>query len=876
MFDFWQKKRREDDIERELRAHLELESEEQQEAGVSPQEAHYRAQRSLGNSTLIKESVREVWTWNWLETIWQDLRYAIRSLRSSPVFALIAISSLGLGIGANTAIFSFVNALLLKTLPVPEPTRLVQISEYENGAEINSVFSLPFMQALSKDNVVFDGVAARYPVHVNLTSEGSGIPLSGEVVTGDYFRTLRVRPALGRLLTEDDVTAGASNPVCVISYSTWQERFSGDANIVGRKLFLNAHPYSVIGVTEKGLFGPQMQARIDVQIPVSLMGDFMGGFFTSEAGQAMWKSPGFFWLQPLARLKTGVSMLQAQAAIQSVAHAAKPKSEKSTFRLSDGSQGANYDSKYSKPVTVLMAVVALVLLIACANLAGLLLARASSRAREFAVRLSLGASRLRLVRQLMVESLVIAGCGNAMGLLLAFWIIDTLLAYLNAGKSADNLLHAAPEPLVIVFSISLSFVTALLFGLVPSWQSARPNIIPELKGSSSSSNLSGLALRKFLIVFQIALSVVILFGAVLLTRTLSKLQTIDLGFDATRILTLSVDPAMNGHRPAESDRIFDEILDRLRADQSIRAASLAVVSPLSGGMITLGVDVPGHLQGSSDRQANFNMVTPDYFTTLSQTLLAGRDFNRQDSKKAPQVAIVNESFGAHYMPGQNPIGRHFKVEGSDREIVAIVKNARYQTLREQLGPLVYLPVAQTRSSGFTLLVKTGLPRQAAIAEIEHIIRSVDSKLPIYNVQELQEQIDQTISAERVLSFLSALFSALATVLCSLGIYGLIAYAVSRRTREIGIRFAIGAQKTDVARLFLRQSIWLVLLGVAIGIPLGIAATQAMKSLLFGVTPTDASTLTWTVAIFLITGLLASLLPVLKAARIEPLEALRYE
>jgi predicted permease len=875
MFGFWGKKRREDDIERELRAHLELESEEQLEAGLSPQDALCHARQTLGNSTRIKESVREVWTWNWLETLLQDLRYAFRSLRASPVFALVAISSLGLGIGANTAIFSFVNSLLLKRLPVPEPTRLVRIAGYANGMETNSAFSLPFIQALNKDNDIFDGVGGRYPVRVNVAADGFGLPLSGEVVTGDYFRTLRVKPALGRLLNEDDVSAGAGNPVCVISYSTWQERFGGDPKIVGRKLPLNAHPYTVVGVTEKGFHGPQLQGRIDLQVPVSRMGDFMGGFFAG-GGEAMWKSSDFSWLEPLARLRPGINIIQAQTAIQPVAHAATPKSEKSEFRVSDGSQGASYDTEYSKPVTILMGVVALVLLIACANLAGLLLARANFRAKEFAVRLSLGASRGHLIRQLMVESLVIAGCGNVLGLLLAYWIVDTMLAFLNAGRPADSLLQAAPDPMVIAFSISLSLLTAFLFGLVPAWQSARPDLVPELKGSSASSNLSGLRMRKFLIVFQIALAVVMLFGAGLLTRTLSKLKTIDLGFDPARVLTLSVDPAMNGHRPAEADLILGEIVNRLRAAPGLRAAGLAVVSPLSGEAISLGLDVPGHVKKTSDRQTYFNMISPGYFEALNQTLLSGRDFDMRDAKKAPKVAIVDQLFVAQYMPGENPIGRHIKAAGGDTEIVGVVKNAHYLALREHPGPLIYLPAAQTQNSGYTLLVRTALQRRRAIAEIERIIRSVDSKLPIYGVQELQEQIDQGISSERVLSFLSTLFSALATLLCSLGIYGLLAYSVSRRRREIGVRFAIGAQKTDVARLFLRESALLVLLGVAAGIPLGIASTRAMKSLLFGVAATDVSTLAWTIAVFLATGLLASLLPVLKAACIDPLEALRYE
>jgi predicted permease len=885
---FWRRKERERDLERELRGHLDLETEERHGAGASSDEARYAARRAFGNISATKESVREIWGGSLFETIWQDLGYAIRSLRASPAFLAVAVSSLGLGIGANTAIFSFVNALLLKRLPVPEPTRLVEIAEYEGGKQINSVFSFPFIEELDKRNRAFDGILGRFPVRVNLTRDGGAEPLHGEVVTGNYFKTLRIRPALGRLLQEQDIEAGVGNPVCVISYSMWREHFGGDAGIVGRKLLLNTHPYTVIGVTQKGFYGSQLQSRIEMQLPLSRMGDFMGGFFASGPGGMMWKSAGFSWLEPLARLKPDVTLARAQAMIEPAAgsiraelavaeHGVHARGTETTFRLADGSQGANGGSPYAKPVIVLMGVVALVLLIACANLANLLLARANARAKEFAVRLSLGASRWRLIRQLMVETLVLAVGGGLAGIAISFWIVRTLLAYLNAGNGGDEGLHVAVDPSVICFSILLSLLTALLFGLVPAWQSARPDVIPELKGTPRDQAYAGpFAIRRFLIVFQIALSLMILFAAGLLTRTLSSLQTIDLGFDPARVITLKIDPAMNGYLPGETDHIFDEVLGRLRGRPGTEAASLAVVTPLEGAMISLSFDVPGRPPKKSDVQTNFNMISPDYFKTLNQALLAGRDFNDLDGRKAPRVAIVNQMFAAQYMPGRNPIGRHLRVGDADTEIVGLVKNARYQTLREEMWPLIYLPAKQTKSSGYTILVRTRLEARTAVADIQRTVHSVNSKLPIYQLGELQDEIDRGISSERVLSFLATLFGGLATLLCGMGIYGLIAYAVSRRTREIGVRFAIGAQKADVARLFLRESLMLVGAGILVGIPSAMAATRVLKSLLYGVAPGDPATLTLTIAIFIVAGLMASVLPVLRAARIDPLQALRYE
>jgi predicted permease len=819
-----------------------------------------------------------------------DIRVALRGLRRSPAFTAVAISSLALGIGANVAIFSFVDAILLKQLPVDQPQRLVHLVEYEGSKETNSAFSYPMVQKLAEGTRIFDGVLGRFPVRVNLMSSGAAEPLHGEVVTAEYFKTLGVRAALGRLITDDDIRAAAANPVCVISYSMWQQRFAGDPAIIGRKLILNSRGYRVIGVTEKNFYGSQFESPIDMQLPVSRMGDFMGGFFANGPGGSMWKSSGFTWLQVLARLQPGLTRAQAQSMVQPQAHQIEAElagpgqcrnntDTKTTMRLLDGSQGINWTrSQFAQPVTVLMMIVGLVLLIACVNLASLLLARANARQKEFAVRLSLGASRLRLIAQLMVESMVLSISGALLGLLVSTWLVHSLLTYLNAGAPMGGGIHVTVDSFVLCFCVGLSFATAVLFGLTPAWQSARADILPGLKQTGNSAAVSGerALLRKSLVIVQIALSLVILFAAGLLTRTLSKLETVDLGFEARHVITLSADPAMIGHPPAETNRLFDEMLSRIRAIPGVDAASVAVVTPLTGAYIELDVEVPGHVPKNNESAPGFNMVSPGYFATLHQRLLQGRDFSDHDSERAPRVVIVNQQFASQYWPGENPIGRRFKQDGRDVEVVGLVNTARFVDLRETPRPVVYVPYKQMNNSGYSLLVDTRGDTRRAIGGIRRAIRSVDPKIPIYDIRTLQSQIDHGISSERVLSFLSVLFSALATLLSGIGLYGLIAYAVSRRTREIGVRMAVGAQRSDVAGLFLRESALLLSAGVAIGLPLALAATRTLKTLLYGLQPTDVPTLVVTAAVLIIACLFATFLPVRRAARIEPLEALRYE
>jgi predicted permease len=882
---------RNQELDEEIQAHLRMAVQDLIESGKREAEAWALARREFGNIALVKETARAVWIRPFIDTLVQDLRYALRGMKRSPAFTFFAVGSLALGIGANTAIFSLVDTLLLKQLPVPNPERLVRFSDYFHGKLANTVFSYEFLNHLDRGNDVFDGLLGRFPVRASFTASDSAQPVTAELVTGDYFRTLGVAPAAGRLLTPQDIQSAAGNPVCVISYAAWQQHFGGDPKIVGRKVLLNSHPYTVVGVTRPGFYGTQLDTRADMQIPLSRAGDFMSFLSSSDGGMA-WDAPDFRWLEPLARLKPGLTIAQAQAALAPAAEAIETQLEhpnrklaaddKASFRLAAASQGTEYDERYQKPALVLMAIVGLVLLIACANLSGLLLARAASRAREFAIRLSLGASRARIVRQVFIETFAISILGAVFGLLVAAWMDNALVAYLNLGRSQGQQIAASMSVPVICFAMLISLCAALLSGLVPALQSSKPEILPELKGSSGIARGGSFQPRaastsnRFLIVFQVALSLVILFAAGLLIQSLSHLQALDLGFDPSHVISARIDPAMNGYSRADGDRIFSEIVTRLRAQPAIAAASFAVVIPLSGSMICFPIDVPGHIPSRSDLQADINTVSSGYFETLEQRFLSGRDFDERDTRNAPRVAIVNKQFAVQYFQGRDPVGRYIDVQDARTRIIGFVDNARYQTLRESLPPLVYLPAAQTESSGYTLLVRTRAAPRGVLRDIERTVRSVAPRLPLYDVHDLEINVQSGMSAERVLSFLSMLFSLLVTALCAMGIYGLISCSVARRTREIGIRIAVGAGKADVALLFLRDSGVLIGTGLLVGIPLALASGRLLQSMLFGVNSGDAVTLAIVLAFFIAAGLIATALPVRRAIRIEPVGALRYE
>jgi predicted permease len=829
----------------------------------------------MGNITLAREESREMWTFGQLEWIFQDVRHALRGLRRSPAFTAIAIASLALGIGANTAIFSFVNAILLKRLPVPEPERLVTFDEVYRGERAGVVWPLSTVDDLAKRASTFDGIFGWSSRPVSFSNGDTAQWVNGEMATGQYFRTLQVQPAIGRLFDEDDVRNAGGNPVCVLSYAFWQREFAGSSRVVGQTVFLNGQAYHVLGVAVRGFYGAVLQRRFDVAVPATRVGDFMPAFAGVD-----WLNR-LSWMSPMARLKPGFSRIQAEKETKRLA----PDWRNRQVSLGDGSQGFNpMRSSFGRPVLALMAVVALVLLVACANLANLLLARAQARAKEFAVRLSIGASRARLMRQLLVESVLLALGGGAAGVALSLWINSTLVAFMNTGRSASMAIHVVPDVRVLAFSLLLSFAAAILFGWAPAWQATRPDLLPGLQESGASGSPSRVLLRRSLVVIQIALSLVIVFGAGLLTRTLRTLATVDLGFQPDRVIALNVDPAAEGHSGVEGSVILDEILRRARDLPGVKTASLVSTPPNASLGLSMSVGVPGFVPkaGGSEVVVYFNFISPRYFETLGESLLRGRDFDERDNKNGPRVAIVNEKFARHYLSGRDPVGGKLIQGGSglELEIVGVVADARDQSVRKGPEETVYLPEKQSQTSGLTILARTAVrvgndPRRI-ISSLLGIVQNIDRRLPVYSVHTLDVDVEAGLSTERILGYLSTLFAALATLLAGIGLYGVLAYSIVRRTREIGIRIAVGAQRRDVAGLFARESLILLLAGLAIGAPVALVSAHALRSLLFGVGATDPLTLLISAAVLASAALLATSIPLWRAARVNPMIALRWE
>ena len=827
----------------------------------------------------------------------QDVRHALRLLRKSPGFSLIVIATLALGIGANTAIFSLLDQLLVRLLPVRDPKRLVLLSgpgpnmgTFESSSSVVEPFSHPMFVDFRDRNAVFSDVAARYPLRLDVADRGGTETSAGSLVSGTYFQTLGVGAALGRVLSpQDDATPGA-HPVVVISHGYWRRRFGGDPGIVGRSISVNGQPLTVVGVAAPGFHGSQIGRSDELFVPLMMKAQMT----------PTWNGLGdrrVMWLEVMARLKPGVDVEKAGAGMAVLyrqalegelkeipAHSAKFNKEfvEKKLVILPGGQGMPELQKQLKtPLVVLMGMVGLVVLIACANVANLLLARASARQREIAVRLAIGASRAHLVRQLVVESLVLSLLGALAGLPLAAATTGALLRTLPFEGVALTL-SSGLDRRVVAFALGLSVVTALLVGLVPALQSTRPNLVTALKEEGSALTGAGpLRFRKGLVVAQVALSALLLVGAGLFTRSLANLRAVDPGFRSQGLLTFSLDPRRSGYSADQTRALLARARERLQAVPGVRAVSMAVNPLMTESIWQSTVHVEGYVPGEEENMnPRVNGVGPGFFTTMGMPLVAGREIDERDGAGAPKAAVVNETFAKKYFKNGGAIGRHIGW-GRDKdlpiEIVGIVRDARIDRMKEEPQRFVFISYAQDDDvMGLVFYLRTDGDPASLASPVRAAVREVDAALPVDELKTMVAVVDESLFTDRIVAGLSAAFGLLATLLAAVGLYGVMSYAVARRTREIGVRVALGADRRRILGLVVGEVALLAGLGMAIGVPGGLGLGRLVESHLFGMRAFDLPTILLTAAVLAVATVLAGAVPALRALRVEPSTALRYE
>ena len=825
-------------------------------------------------------------------SIFTDIRYALRMLAKNPAFAGVVVLTLALGIGANAAIFSLLDQVLIQSLPVANPDRLVVFSAYypKDGPDIDGAFSYAMYQDLRDRNSAFSGVIARGGTQMNVTYGDQTERVQGELVSGNFFEVLGVRPWAGRFFTQDDDRTPSAHPVAVLSYSFWERRFNKDPNIIDKTILVNETPLTVLGVAPPGFYGLDLSNNPDVRVPLMMTPVF------NPLPPTRLTSRRHQWLSVMARIKAGITPEQAQASL-AVTYQQIRQMEADQLSASNsefnrerfltgqiaalpGDQGLRHMQKELKTsLLLLFAATCAVLLILCANLANLMLARATVRAQETAVRLALGAGRLRLLRQWLTEGVVLAAIGGAVGIFIALWIKAGLIAFIppdfkqNLSASFDWRLYA--------FILVVSLVLGLAFSLFPAIQAARQVFSPSLQLETRSFTSAGrlLSLRSGLILVQVALSLPLLVSAALLLKTLQNLRSIDTGFGKENVLLASVNPALNGYQKERSIAFYDDLLAKTRALPGVKFASLATDSPISGGWDRIGVVVEGYTPKQGERMScDATWVSSDYFKALEIPFVTGRDFDDHDRVGAPKVVIVNEGMAKHYFGTTDVLGKHIGFEDvADTTIVGVVKDAQYVNLRESRRKHFYLPTTQEKQlTGLTLHVKTLSSPDVVAEQLRAQLKAIDPHLPLYNIKTLATEIDQSLLQERLVTWLTVAFGVLATLLTALGLYGVLTFSVARRTREIGIRVALGAQRRDVFRLIMIRGVILVAVGVVIGLATSFGLSRLMSSLLFGVAPNNIATLVGVSAGLIVVGLLACYIPARRATKVDPMVALRYE
>ncbi len=815
-----------------------------------------------------------------MNTLLQDLRYAARSLLRSPGFALVAVVTLALGIGANTALFGLLNALLFRSLPgLNDADRLLWVSHVFRPVGV--AFPMPYSDHLAyrdragvfSDRAVVTGAPAAL---------GGGEPerVRAQLVSANFFQTLGVRPALGRAFLPEEGRTPGTHSVAVISDALWRRRFDADPRVIGRRVVVNGTSFTVVGVAPPRFGGLEIEKPADLWVPVMMHAQVMptaDDLFNPHGG------PRF---SVIGRLRPGVSAEQADAAVRTVARqlaAASPKQWEQIRAAVAPVRGlVGPDDRDTPPLVALAAgVTGIVLLIACANLANLLLARGAARRREIGIRLALGASRARIIRQLLTESTLLALLGGALGLLVAFWATDVFLALLPISVPLDFTLDAR----VLGVTLALALGTGLLFGLAPALGAARPDVVPALK-EDTGGGVRRSRLQGTLVVAQVALSLVLLVGAGLLMRSLQKAGGLDVGFDGRAdVLTASLDLGVQGYTPEASRAFYRELLARAEALPDVRSASLAALVPLNGTMFGTEVTIEGRppepARFGTGNMHFLNNVWPGFFRTIGTPLVRGRDFTAEDREGAPGVVILNETAARRFWPGEDPLGKRIRLGDEESPlltVVGIAKDGRYDGLGEDEATYFYRPEMQAPSyrSDLTLFVRTTGDASRLIPALRAEVRTMDPNLPVFHVRTLQQVIDEQLSGHRIGRLLLAGFGGLAMLLAMIGLYGVMAYRVAQRTREIGVRTALGARGRDVLALFVGEGVRLAAIGIGLGLVLAAALARVLRSVILGVTPTDPAT--FAAVTLLLTGvaLLASYLPARRAARVEPIIALRSE
>jgi len=894
--------RQEAELADEIESHIQRLVEDNIRRGTPPDEARRLALVTFGGVEAAKEKYRDQRGLPWLETLRQDIRFAFRCMWKSPIFTAVAVSCVALGIGSNTAIFSIINAVTMRTLPVRQPEQLVLFSYESTGRRSwsssgygNWSLSYGTYQTLLRDARTLSDVIAF--AHLGFTNHSLTVNTgrqstvaSGKLVSSNYFSALGILPILGRTIVEADLKPDAPN-VAMISYPFWMREYGGEQSAVGKTVVINSLAFTIVGVTPVDFFGLDPGMAVDLWIPLRDFSTLRPYGVQNSARQSIFVDNNWWWCTIVGRLKPGITLKQAYAEAdvlfsRSITEGMEevPSPEELPYLVITPARHGlgKLRREYSQPLMILTGAAVLILLIVCSNVATLLLARAMSRQREVGIRLAVGASRPRLICQFLTESIVLSLCGGVFGLALAHWGSHAILLMMSSRGQAIALdVHL--NAMVFAFSVGVSMLSGIVFGLVPALRGTRKNLVPQLKENTGSST-PRLTLAKPLVGAQVALSVLLLVGAGLFVRTLQKLETENLGFNRSNLLLFDIDPRRNGYDGRRAISTYNDMIERIQALPGVRSATSSALALLSGWhnkdpISTDGVQLPpGRPNG-----VHYNWTGPDFFETLDIRIVIGRGIEWRDFGASARVAVVNEALASNFFPDGSPLGRHFSFGSSydpakAYEIVGVVQNAKYSRLREKPPRTAYLSYASAleKARPMCFEVRTAGDPYGMVEAVREAVRAADPQLPMINIRTQADQLDEALTQERMFAFMSSLFGFLALLLVSIGLYGTLAYSVMRRTSEIGIRMALGANRLQVLWMVLRESLLLAGIGLAVGLPAALALSRLIASLLFGVETYDSVTLVATVLILTTVCAAAAFLPANRASRIDPIQALRYE